>query len=133
MPAGRPTKYKPEMCEKIITLMKEGASLYEVALELDINFDTLFEWKRENGRHFKPEISEAIKKGLNLSRGWWEKKGRTELENQKFSSTLWYMNMKNRFGWADKREEVTRVESNEGLTDSQEKELYKQLKNKFKD
>ena len=44
---GRPTKYKPQMCETVIDLMKDGASLDEVRGELDISKDTLYRWKED--------------------------------------------------------------------------------------
>ena len=96
---GRPTKYKPEMCETVIELMKEGASQYEVLATLGISEDTFYRWKKEN-----EEFSESIKRGSQLSQAWWEKKGRISLDDRQFNSTLWYMNMKNRFKWADKQE-----------------------------
>ena len=97
MPTGRPTKYDPSwMLDKVIEVMSEGASLGEVCGELGICEDTLNEWRKDGN---KPEFSETIKKGLGLSKLWWEKKGRKNLENQKFSYTGWYMNMKNRFNW----------------------------------
>tara|TARA_R110001606_G_C14857010_1_gene587972 strand:- start:70 stop:468 length:399 start_codon:yes stop_codon:yes gene_type:complete len=96
---ARPTKYKPEMCKTVIDLMKEGASQQEVLATLDISNDTFYRWKKENA-----EFSETIKRGIQLSQAWWEKKGRISLDDRQFNSTLWYMNMKNRFKWADKQE-----------------------------
>jgi len=99
MPAGRPTKYDKSMCEDIIPLMSEGASKCEVAAKIGISEDTLYRWQREI-----PEFSEAIKKGEQLSKAWWEEQGRINLKDKDFSPTLWYMNMKNRHGWRDKQE-----------------------------
>jgi len=96
---GRPTKYKPEMCKTVVELMSEGASQYEVLATLGISEDTFYRWKKEN-----EEFSESIKRGSQLSQAWWEKKGRISLDDRQFNSTLWYMNMKNRFKWADKQE-----------------------------
>jgi transposase len=96
---GRPTKYKPEMCKTVLELMKEGASQQEVLAVLDISNDTFYRWKKEN-----EEFSETIKRGIQLSQAWWERKGRISLDDRQFNSTLWYMNMKNRFKWADKQE-----------------------------
>ncbi len=101
---GRPTKYKPEMCKTLIDLMKQGASLVEVCAELDICETTLHDWKDTESDHFITEFSESVKRGSKLSQAWWEKQGRTQLENKEFSYTGWYMNMKNRHNWKDKQE-----------------------------
>lgn len=100
----RPTKYEPEMCIKVLDVMAEGASKEELCLELGINPDTIYDWCSEESPRYKKLFSEAVKKGEALSKAWWMKKGRTSLENQKFNSTLWYMNMKNRHKWTDKQE-----------------------------
>ena len=97
--AGRPSKYKPEMCDKVIELMKEGASIEEVALELDISKSNMYAWMDKHA-----EFQNAIKEGEFTSKGWWMNQGRRNIKNKEFNSTLWYMNMKNRFGWKDKHE-----------------------------
>lgn len=100
MPAGRPDHYKEWMGDKLIELMKEGASRTEVAAELGLaDRMTIIEY----GNKY-PEFLSAIKKGELLSQAWWEKEGRKALRDKEFSYTGWYMNMKNRFGWADKQE-----------------------------
>ena len=96
---GRPTKYKPQMCETVIDLMKDGASLDEVRGELDISKDTLYRWKEDY-----EEFSDSIKRGIRMSQAWWEKQGRISLRDRDFNYTGWYMNMKNRFKWSDKKE-----------------------------
>ena len=96
---GRPTKYKKEMCETVIELMREGASQEEVIGSLDISKDTYYRWKEEH-----EEFSDAIKRGVRLSQTWWERQGRISLKDREFNYTGWYMNMKNRFRWADKQE-----------------------------
>jgi hypothetical protein len=54
-------------------------------------------WLRDH-----PEFVEVIENGRVLSQAWWEKKGKS-VSDRTFNSVLWYMNMKNRFGWSDEK------------------------------
>lgn len=85
--------------ETVIELSKEGASIVELAVELDI-CRTTFYALTDRDEHFM----DTIKKCKQYCEAWWIKKGRTELENKDFSYTGWYMNMKNRFNWTDRQE-----------------------------
>lgn len=99
MAVGRPTEYKSEYCKIAQDLIDEGASMAEVAYELRVARATLYRWADAH-----EEFRDTIKDSKEFSEGWWMKQGRLNLQNKDFSSTLWYMNMKNRFGWADKQE-----------------------------
>jgi transposase-like protein len=98
-PGGRPSIYRPEFCEQAIEYLKTGASIEELGLELDVGYSTIYQWMHEH-----EEFAEAIKQGREYSKGWWLKNGRSELHSNTFNSTLWYMNMKNRWDWSDKKE-----------------------------
>lgn len=85
--------------ERIIKLSKQGASIVELAVELDICRNTFYALS-ERDEHFM----NTVKRCKQYCEAWWLSKGRTELDNKDFSYTGWYMNMKNRFGWKDKQE-----------------------------
>jgi len=94
--------------DTILDMYKEGASQVEVKAQIyewrgSFSNDLWDRWMRE-----EKQFSEVIKVGVMLSQAWWEKTGRTNLKAVKdFSYTGWYMNMKNRFGWKDRRDETS--------------------------
>lgn len=87
----------------ILDLYSEGASDVEIKAYLIRKFDSFSNnlWERliEEDQIFW----ETIKKGRTLAQSWWEEKGRKNIKDKDFNSTLWYMNMKNRYGWSDNR------------------------------
>jgi orotate phosphoribosyltransferase-like protein len=85
---GRPSSYSPDMLPKILELMEEGASLVEVAAELNISRSTLNDWKDEESERFNKDFSDTIKRGVELSNAWWEREGRKALRDKEFNSTL---------------------------------------------
>lgn len=85
--------------DSILSMSKEGASIVEIAVELDIARGTLYSLM-ERDEYFM----NTIKKCKRYCESWWLKQGRVNLKDKDFSPTLWYMNMKNRFGWTDKQQ-----------------------------
>lgn len=72
MAGGRPTDYRPEYCERVIELGRDGCSIVEMCAELDVDRSTL---ERAWPEQF-PEFSQALARARAFSQAWWEKQGR---------------------------------------------------------
>lgn len=91
-PVGRPTKYKPEYCERVIEMATEGASMAEYAAEFGIDRTTLFDWRDQH-----EEFSTALARAKVLEQAWFEREARMNMRNKEFNSNLWYRSALSRF------------------------------------
>jgi len=95
---GRPTKYKPEYCQKVIEFGKQGYSMAEMASELGVDKASVIkDWPLAH-----PEFSTALKEARCHSEAWWAGVARKGIENQKVNTPLWSRVMASQFGWSDK-------------------------------
>jgi transposase len=98
---GRPSKYKKEYCSRAIELLSEGKSVIQIAAELNVSRDTIYEWQKAH-----PEFSDSIKKGMAKSEAFWEHvlQGAASGLVSANSAALIFL-LKNRFQWKDRIEQ----------------------------
>lgn len=98
MAGGRPTKYKPEYCEQLIEHMSEGYSYESFAGVIGVAKDTIYQWEKHQ------EFSDSKKIAFAKCNVFWERVAMDGMHDRNFSAPVWIFNMKNRFGWKDKKE-----------------------------
>lgn len=91
-PVGRPTDYRPEYCERVIELGRNGKSKAQIAADLDVARRTIDYWAEAH-----PDFLLAITRANDLQLAWWENKGQANLEAQTFQTGLWSRSMAARF------------------------------------
>lgn len=74
MAAGQPTKYDPAYCAVIIELGRQGKSVTQMACQLDVVKQTMFNWAADH-----PEFLDAMTKAKQLSQAWWEDVGQNNI------------------------------------------------------
>src|SRR6056300_1434746 len=109
MSGGRPTKYKPEYCQKIIDYFnvpltervgaKKEASelpmLIGFAMEIGVSYETILEWTKVH-----EEFSHAYKSAKRLQ----EKLIAANAMNNRYNAYFAQFMLKNNHGWKDKQE-----------------------------
>ncbi len=92
-PGGRPSKYDPAYCERVIELGKEGASVVEMAVEIGVSRNTLeTTWPEAH-----PEFLQALTHARECSQAWWEKTGRVGMFDNAINPSIWSRSMAARF------------------------------------
>lgn len=135
-PRGRPTKFKPDYCDLLLSHMKEGLSFESFGGVAGVSKQTLYDWEKAH-----PDFLDAKNRGESASRLYWEKVGRDGLYNEtikdgdgmtvtrSINATIWIFNMKNRFNWRDKSEvEIRDEESSRPMKDLSDAELILKLR-----
>jgi transposase len=91
-PVGRPSKYKPEYCERIIQLADEGKGPAEYAVDFGIDRTTLYDWAAAH-----EDFSTALSRAKTHEQAWWEKAARGGMYLDKFNALVWKTSVQARF------------------------------------
>jgi hypothetical protein len=91
-PVGRPTKYKPEYCERVIALGKEGYSHAELAADLEVDKASMYRWAEEH-----EDFRTALHAAKTYEQAWFEREARSNMKNRDFNANLWYRSAASRF------------------------------------
>jgi hypothetical protein len=92
MPAGRPTSYRPEYCDRVIEFGRQGKSVVQMACALGKSKDSLYEWAKVH-----PEFSDAFTRARDLAQAWFEGVGQDGLDDPGFNASLWAKQVSCRF------------------------------------
>ena len=92
-PVGRPSKYKPEYCERIVEMARQtGAGPAEYAAEFDVDRVTMYDWAKAH-----PEFSTALSRAKVQEQAWWERAGRSGMVAERFNALVWKTSVQARF------------------------------------
>jgi len=102
MPAGRPTKYTDEMCNRVIEAGRDGASVAEMAVACDVAVATLYEWA---GVH--TGFSESFSAAQSFAEAYWAKLLKEGLQRPgseyQGAANLKYMAQRFQERWSERR------------------------------
>lgn len=114
---GRPLgsdEYRQEYDQMIIDCMEKGASAVEFAASVGVAKSTIYEWAKNH-----QSFSNAFTRARTMCQAWWERQGRTNLQDKterdeeakittttRFNDRLWNKNMACRFRdeWVEKKD-----------------------------
>lgn len=89
----RESLYRPEYCDLVIELGRNGASKTKMAAQIGVARKTLDTWAT-----LHDEFGEALELALTHSEAWWEEKGEQGMFMGKaFNASVWTFTMECRF------------------------------------
>ena len=98
---GRPSEYRPEFCELVLELGKQGKSFTQMAVATGYAKASLHGWRDQY-----PQFATALTRALEMSQCWWEEQGQKGIASRDFNAALWHKNVASRFreDYADRKE-----------------------------
>ena len=90
--------FKPEMCDRIIEMGREGASQKMMFAEIGINKGVADTWKKNH-----PEFADALDSAVTNAQAYWEREILANVNNKGFNSRLAEIALRGQFQ-ADYRE-----------------------------
>ena len=93
------------MPERVILLGRKGAGVTEIAADLCISRQTVYDWCDEKSKQYHRPFAQAMEIAGELAEAWWMRIGRLTVAGgvrRSAPPSWWIFNMKNRFGWKDR-------------------------------
>jgi len=90
-PVGRPTAYRPEMCEQMVEAMAGGLSAEAAAAKIGIGARTLFTWQQQH-----PQFQQAVQEGRHQALLFWEQRAIAVAHGKPGNAQLITLALKNR-------------------------------------
>jgi hypothetical protein len=130
-PVGRPKDTLDSLPlhwkESILFLYSGGYSDVEIKA-------TIYSWRGSFSNRLwdrwmkeEEEFRETILMGRMLAEAFYMKEGRENMNNPKFNNQIWYLTMKNRFGWSEKAPEQPTADQDTLPEQEVEKQLHELL------
>lgn len=91
-PPGRPSIYRPEYCETVEDLGRQGMSPAQIASELNVTKSTLYVWAG-----VYPEFQDSLARAKTHEQAAWERIGIKALPRKHFQAQVWRTSMAARF------------------------------------
>jgi transposase len=101
---GRPSKYKPEYCEQIIELGKQGKSIAQMAATFDVDKASIYRWAEES-----EDFRTALARARAHSQNWWEEAAQNNIGNKNFNAQIWLKSVASRFRDDYTEKQITEV------------------------
>ena len=89
---GRPSRYNPASCDRVLVLAAQGCGKAEIAAGLGVSVKTLNAWAAAY-EDFRKAMSEA----KELEYAWWLWVGRKNQFTRSWNASAWALQMRNRF------------------------------------
>jgi hypothetical protein len=99
-----------------------GAADVEIARILEMTESQFYDTEAEN-----QAFATFVAKGRTLAKAFWYELSRKNVKNKEFNTPLYVINMKNRYGWADKVDTNDTTDKDPVNLDQMRAQLKKQM------